>query len=152
VRGLLRTKLESGEGTVPISDVVQIQTWDGILIGERLKVMSCSDKLCKYNVVGVQGALLNHFIEPVYLSSLIVGGYYHKYHLSRALYGRVCESLGELPHGFKLNLPILSSITNNEQRKVSKSSNRSVVWSNELNRRNECFEIINCREGKSIDG
>lgn len=60
--------------------------------------------------------------------------------------------MSELPQGFKLNLPILSSITNNEQRKVAKSSNRSVIWSNELNKINENFEIINCKEGKSIDG
>jgi hypothetical protein len=57
-----------------------------------------------------------------------------------------------LPNGFKLNIPILTSITNNEQRKVAKSSNRSVIWSNELNKLNKNFEIINCKEGRSIDG
>lgn len=46
----------------------------------------------------------------------------------------------------------MSSITNNEQRKVAKSSNRSVIWSNELNKLNDNFEIIICKEGKSIDG
>ena len=88
-RGLLRAKLESGMGTVPVTNYPNIQTWDGILLGERLMVMSCSDKLCKLNVTGVQGALLSHFIETVYFDSIIIGSVYHKNNLARALYGRI---------------------------------------------------------------
>lgn len=110
--------------------------------------MSCSDKLCKLNVVGVQGALLSHFIEAIYFDSFIIGSYYHYDHLSRALYGRIEESINNLPIKFKLNKPILSTIVNTDARQLTKSSNKAYIWSDVLKTKHE---IINTKDGKPID-
>ena len=87
-RGKLRSKIESGAdfglavadsllnlgmGTVPLPNGGRLQTWDGVVSGDRLLTMACSDKLLAWNVVGLQGALLSHWLEPVYLSSLTLG-------------------------------------------------------------------------------
>ena len=63
----------AGEGTIPIEAGFKGLTFDGVQRGERLLTMSCTDKVCRWNVVGLQGALLSHFIEPVYLDSLTLG-------------------------------------------------------------------------------
>ncbi|GIX72193.1 double-stranded RNA-specific editase 1 [Caerostris extrusa] len=145
-RGVLRTKIESGEGTIPIRSGQSIQTWDGILPGqERLLTMSCSDKIASWNVLGLQGALLSHFIEPIYLDSVILGGLFHPNHLHRALFGRFENSIEDLPPSFKINKPKMCVISSPETRHLAKSPNFSVNWTTGLER----AEIVNAITGKT---
>ncbi|GFS05670.1 double-stranded RNA-specific adenosine deaminase [Elysia marginata] len=139
VQGVLRTKMEGGEGTIPIDqDSSPVQTWDGIVRGERLRTMSCSDKLCRWNVLGMQGALLSHFLEPVYMSSLTLGFLFDHGHLSRAVCCRLnrpsgVKSLepldGQLPAGYHVNHPVLGRVTAcDPPRETQKTKSVSINW------------------------
>ncbi|XP_031414290.1 double-stranded RNA-specific editase 1 isoform X2 [Clupea harengus] len=142
-RGQLRTKIESGEGTIPVRSSNTIQTWDGVLQGERLLTMSCSDKIARWNVVGIQGSLMSYFMEPMYFSSIILGSLYHADHLSRAMYQRIAD-IEDLPQPFTLNKPLLSGISNAEARQPGKAPNFSVNWTVG----DQALEVINATTGK----
>ncbi|KAI5944041.1 Double-stranded RNA-specific editase B2 [Manis javanica] len=126
-RGHLRTKIESREGTVPVRGPSSEQTWDGILLGEQLVTMSCTDKIARWNVLGLQGALLCHFIEPVYLHSIIVGSLHHTGHLSRVMSHRT-EDIGQLPTSYRHNRPLLSGVSHMEARQPGKPPHFSLNW------------------------
>uniref|UniRef100_A0AAY4CJ88 Adenosine deaminase RNA specific B1b n=1 Tax=Denticeps clupeoides TaxID=299321 RepID=A0AAY4CJ88_9TELE len=146
-RGQLRTKIESGEGTIPVRSSNTIQTWDGVLQGERLLTMSCSDKIARWNVVGIQGSLMSYFTEPIYFSSIILGSLYHADHLSRAMYQRIAD-IDDLPQQFTLNRPLLSGISNAEARQPGKAPNFSVNWAVG----DQALEVINATTGKDDMG
>lgn len=85
--------------------------------GERLRTMSCSDKIAQWNVVGLQGALLSHFMFPVYMSSLTLGSLHHHGHLSRAVCCRLDGISETLQMHFRINHPSLGRITGGDEMK-----------------------------------
>ena len=119
--------LNLGMGTVPLPNGGRLQTWDGVVSGDRLLTMACSDKLLAWNVVGLQGALLSHWLEPVYLSSLTLGSKYIPEHVERALHGRLGHFL-PLPPPHRVATPALLGTTSPETRQPTKAQEFSANW------------------------
>lgn len=144
-RGKLRSKVESGMGTVPLPQGDNhVQTWDGVTAGDRLMTMSCSDKILRWNILGCQGSILSHWIPPVYFSSITIGSRFHPGHMSRAFFDRY-EGQDQLKQPFRLHAPMLLATTSPESRQVWKSSDSCVNWI-----LNHGSEIINGSTGKTI--
>lgn len=101
-----------------------LQTFDGVIQGERLLTMSCSDKLCLWNAVGVQGALLSRLIEaPIYYDSVVLGSVFVESHMERALFGRIAGLKEKLPEPFALTKPKFVVSTEKDERQPRKSPN-----------------------------
>lgn len=77
----LRRMIDKGElapGTAPVKGVV------------GKEALTCSDKLCVWNVVGYQGALVGRFLrDPLYVDTITIGRKFSEPHLCRAMCCRV---------------------------------------------------------------
>ncbi|XP_060071153.1 double-stranded RNA-specific adenosine deaminase-like [Ylistrum balloti] len=136
-QGQLRTKIEQGEGQIPTNKMHvshQYQAMDAVRGGERLLVMSCSDKICKWNMLGMQGALLASLMKPVYFSSITLGTLYNHGHMARAMCCRLDNNVlmmhDILSDGYKVNHPLLGAVSRKEdpRRSVDKSTSYSINW------------------------
>jgi len=94
--------------------------------------MSCSDKVCRWNVLGLQGGLLSNLIDPVYLESITLGYLYEHGHLSRAVCCRIDKDNDfdeALPMPFFVNHPWLGRISRYDvSRETEKTNNISINW------------------------
>ena len=89
-RGQLRLKIEAGMGGVLVPNGHSgKQYWDSVSVSTRLLVMSCSDKLLRRNVLGLQGTLLSVLLQPVYLENIVVGHLFNRDHMERAMFRRL---------------------------------------------------------------
>lgn len=107
--GTLRTK---GEGALTVLKDVSCKGAHSNGFPLESISMSCSAKVLRWNVLGMQGALLGKHIAPIYLSSIIFGDKFDQKHLKRALYGRIEDQLKDLPTNYRLNKPLLLEVTN----------------------------------------
>ena len=62
--------------------------------------------MLKWNVCGIQGAVLSKFMDPVHLASISIENNYDARHVSRALYSRAKLQF-DLHYPFHLNKPML---------------------------------------------
>ena len=70
-----------------VDDNVRLSTKPGR--GEPSRSYSCSDKICLWSLLGLQGAALSLLLRPVYLASIVIGGEMDEAVATRALSSRV---------------------------------------------------------------
>ncbi|XP_043991132.1 double-stranded RNA-specific editase 1-like [Gambusia affinis] len=126
----LRMKVNGGEGTLPLVSTRTNQKWTGVSPGQHVCMasMSCTDKIAKWSVAGLQGALLSHLVEPIYLHSLTVGRLSHTGHLGRAVTRRLAR-VKHLPSLYRRQQLLLGCLSSREVRPAGRAGDVCVNWS-----------------------
>lgn len=112
--------------------------------GERTLSMSCSDKLSRWNLMGIQGALLDRLLEsPIYIKSFNFCGDVNEFSIRRALIERWKENVFE-DSRFQAYTPLIR-INNSSKFLFSQSDRKvpsptSITWCN-IPEKNKPLEI-----------
>uniref|UniRef100_A0A1I7ZTZ3 A to I editase domain-containing protein n=1 Tax=Steinernema glaseri TaxID=37863 RepID=A0A1I7ZTZ3_9BILA len=111
--------------------------------------MSCSDKILKWNTLGVQGCLLTQFIRPLYISSFVFQHQFDKSQVTRAL---CCRAAGL---SFEDNIYHVNHAryhTSFDDTKDSVESLHHQENATNWNAAEKTVEITNCATGMDLEG
>ena len=100
----------------------------------KFPIKSCSDKICRWNVLGIQGAfLINFFDAPIYLQSITIGcePNFSRENLFKSLATRFFVDENKISSPFrqnrpKIDFPTLKFFQN--ERQVAKLQNIASAW------------------------
>jgi tRNA-specific adenosine deaminase 1 len=122
--------------------------------GPRTISMSCSDKLSKWSVLGIQGALLSYVIpDPIFMSTIIIGNssYFNEQSLQRALNYRMQPTIKKMTEKGVPTPPIPHFICCDINFPDGKSEDRVNACSNSILSVNpNCIEVIVAHRGHRL--
>lgn len=143
---------------VKAQDMLGLSTQQHSIPGHRL--LSCSDKIARWNVLGLQGKTLAQQMSPVYLNSITIGRKFNRPHAERAFCCRLEACKPEMLHAatscrFRINHPtVMCTAVKLDSRVMDADAGASFTS-------NECFwwcasgnqsEWILGKEGRTKDG
>lgn len=132
-------------------DIGEIRTKPGK--GIRTLSVSCSDKLSRWNILGIQGALLDSILDrPIYLTSFTICGVSNVASIERAIWKRWLDKFSiKLPHRYAMQTPTVNVTSEDiefefSQKCSASPSPNSIVWCDVENRNFE-IAVVGKRQG-----
>lgn len=92
--------------------------------GDRTMSLSCSDKIARWNMMGLQGCMMSSVVEPIYLNSVVLadGTPFNQTAMERALFKRFRDANKFLNHPFQLHQPTVIIANNRMNFPYGKSN------------------------------
>jgi tRNA-specific adenosine deaminase 1 len=102
--------------------------------GDRTMSLSCSDKIARWNMVGIQGCMLASLIDPIYLSSIIFadGTPFNRVAMERALWKRFTHAEKIIAAPFRFHQPGILIAANKMKFAFTRSDKRVNPSSNSI--------------------
>lgn len=102
--------------------------------GDRTLSLSCSDKIARWSMVGVQGCMLASLIDPIYLSSIVFadGTPFNRIAMERALWKRFINAEKIIAVPFRFHQPNILIATNKMKFAFIRSDKRINPSSNSI--------------------